>query len=58
MIGWTITFLVVALVAALLGFGGVAGSAMEVAKIVFVVAVALFLLSAVFGVLRGRSPRL
>ncbi len=57
MIGWTITFLVVALVAALLGFGGVAGTAMEVAKIVFVVAVALFLLSAVFGVLRGRSPR-
>ncbi|MCJ2095964.1 DUF1328 domain-containing protein, partial [Methylobacterium sp. J-072] len=27
MIGWAITFLVVALVAALLGFGGIAGTA-------------------------------
>ena len=57
MIGWAITFLVVALVAALLGFGGIAGTAMEAAKIVFFVAVALFLISAVMGAVRGRSPR-
>ena len=49
---------VVALVAALLGFGGIAGTAMEAAKIVFFVAIALFLISAVFGVMRGRAPRL
>ena len=58
MIGWAITFLVVALVAALLGFGGIAGTAVEAAKIVFFVAIALFLISAVFGVMRGRSPRI
>ena len=58
MIGWAITFLVVALIAALLGFGGIAGTAMEAAKVVFFVAIALFLLSAVFGVMRGRTPRL
>ncbi|MEH3116233.1 MAG: DUF1328 domain-containing protein [Methylorubrum populi] len=58
MIGWAITFLVVALVAALLGFGGIAGTAMEAAKIVFFVAIALFLISAVLGAVRGRSPRL
>ncbi|MEE7457084.1 MULTISPECIES: DUF1328 domain-containing protein [Methylobacteriaceae] len=58
MIGWAITFLVVALVAALLGFGGIAGTAMEAAKIVFFVAIALFLISAVMGAVRGRSPRL
>lgn len=58
MLGWAITFLIVALVAAVLGFGGVAGTAMEAAKIVFFVAVALFLVSAVMGALRGRSPRL
>jgi uncharacterized membrane protein YtjA (UPF0391 family) len=58
MIGWAITFLVVALIAALLGFGGIAGTAMEAAKIVFFVAIVLFLASAVFGVMRGRSPRL
>jgi len=58
MIGWAITFLVVALVAALLGFGGIAGTAMEAAKIVFFVALALFLISAVMGAVRGRSPRI
>ncbi len=58
MIGWAITFLVVALVAALLGFGGIAGTAMEAAKLVFFVAIALFLISAVMGAVRGRSPRL
>ena len=58
MIGWAITFLVVALVAALLGFGGIAGTALEAAKIVFFVAIALFLISAVLGAVRGRSPRL
>ena len=58
MIGWAITCLVVALVAALLGFGGVAGTAVEAAKLVFFVAIALFLISAVMGAVRGRSPRL
>ncbi|MGY2049485.1 DUF1328 domain-containing protein [Methylobacterium sp. JK268] len=58
MIGWAITFLVIALVAALLGFGGIAGTAMEAAKIVFFVAIVLFAVSAIFGLVRGRSPRL
>lgn len=58
MLGWAVTFLVVALIAAVLGFGGVAGTAMEAAKIVFFVAVALFLISAVMGAVRGRAPRL
>ena len=58
MIGWAVTFLVVAVIAALLGFGGIAGTAMEAAKIVFFVAIALFLISAVLGVFRGRSTRI
>ncbi len=58
MLGWAVTFLVVALIAAVLGFGGIAGTAMEAAKIVFFVAIALFLISAVMGAVRGRSPRL
>ena len=36
---WAIIFLVVALVAAVLGFGGVAGTAMQGAKLLFWVAV-------------------
>ncbi len=58
MIGWAITFLVVALVAALLGFGGIAGTAMSAAKIIFFVAVVLFAISAIMGLMRGRAPRI
>ena len=58
MLGWAVTFLVVALVAALLGFGGIAGTAMEAAKLVFFVAILLFAISAVIGLMRGRSPTL
>ena len=56
MLGWAITFLVVALVAALLGFGGIAGTAVDIAKLIFFVAIVLFAISAVVGLLRGRSP--
>jgi uncharacterized membrane protein YtjA (UPF0391 family) len=55
MLGWAVTFLVVALVAAVLGFGGIAGTAVEIAKIIFFVAILLFVISAVFGLIRGRS---
>jgi uncharacterized membrane protein YtjA (UPF0391 family) len=56
MLGWTVTFLIVALVAAVLGFGGIAGVAVEAAKLVFFVAVILFAISAVVGLVRGRAP--
>jgi uncharacterized membrane protein YtjA (UPF0391 family) len=55
MLGWALTFLVIALIAALLGFGGVAGTAIGIAKIIFFVAIVLFLISAVAGFMRGRS---
>lgn len=56
MLGWAVTFLIVALVAAFLGFGGIAGIAVEAAKIVFFVAIVLFAISAIVGLVRGRSP--
>jgi uncharacterized membrane protein YtjA (UPF0391 family) len=56
MLGWAVTFLIVALVAAVLGFGGIAGTAIEAAKIVFFVAIILFAISALVGLVRGRSP--
>ena len=55
MMSWAITFLVIALIAALLGFGGIAGVAIEAAKIVFFVAIVLFVVSALLGVFRGRQ---
>jgi uncharacterized membrane protein YtjA (UPF0391 family) len=54
MLGWVVTFLVIALIAGLLGFGGIAGVSIELAKVIFFIAVVLFLLSALFGLVRGR----
>ncbi len=56
MLGWAVAFLVVALIAAVLGFGGIAGFAVEIAKIIFFVAIILFVISAIFAFVRGRTP--
>ena len=58
MLGWAITFLIVALVAAVLGFGGIAIFAVDIARIIFFVAIILFVISAVVALIRGRSPRM
>ncbi len=49
---YAIVFLIVALVAALFGFGGVAGTAMEGARILFWVAIVLFVVSLIAGFIR------
>jgi uncharacterized membrane protein YtjA (UPF0391 family) len=49
---WAIVFLVVALIAAFLGFGGVAGVATEGARMFFWVAIILVVLSFIGGLLR------
>jgi uncharacterized membrane protein YtjA (UPF0391 family) len=55
MLSWVVTFLVIALIAGVLGFGGVAGVSIEIAKTIFFIAIVLFLISAVVGLVRGRS---
>ena len=55
MLGWALTFLVVALIAGVLGFTTVAGAAMGIAKILFWVFLILFVVSLVAGLLR-RGP--
>ncbi len=49
MLRWTITFLIIALVAALFGFGGIAAGAASIAKVLFFIFLVLFVLSLVFG---------
>jgi uncharacterized membrane protein YtjA (UPF0391 family) len=49
MLSWTITLLVIALIAALLGFTGIAGTAAGLAKILFAVFLVLFIVSLFFG---------
>ncbi len=52
MIGWAVTFIVLALIAAVLGFTGIAEVAMNLAIILFVIGIILFVLFA----LTGRRP--
>lgn len=52
MISWAVTFLVIALIAAVLGFSGIAGTAVNLAWIFAVVGV---ILAIVFALI-GRSP--
>lgn len=55
MLYWAAMFFVIALVAALFGFGGIAAGATEIAKVLFFVFLILFVVSLVFGGLR-RGP--
>lgn len=55
MLGWVVTFLIIALIAGVLGFGGVAGASIEIAKAIFFIAVVLFIVSAVVGITRRRT---
>lgn len=55
MLKWAFTFLVIGLVFALLGFGGIGGAFIGIAKILFFVAVAIFLVLLVLGLMAGRG---
>ena len=50
MLGWAVTFLIIALIAAVLGFGGIAAASAGIAKVLFFTCVIFF----VFG-WRGRG---
>lgn len=45
MLHWSLIFLVIAIIAAVLGFGGVAGAAVGIAKVLFFVFLVLWLVS-------------
>jgi len=54
MLYWAMVFLIIAIVAAVLGFSSIAGAAATVAQVLFWVFLAVFLISLVLG-LAGRS---
>jgi uncharacterized membrane protein YtjA (UPF0391 family) len=56
MLQWALTFLVIALLAAVLGFGGIAAMSVELARIVFGVFLVLFVVTAVVHLLQGKAP--
>jgi uncharacterized membrane protein YtjA (UPF0391 family) len=54
MIGWSFMFLIIAIVAAIFGFTGIAGTATNIAWILFVVGLIL----AIVMFVTGRRPRI
>jgi len=53
MLYYALVFFIVAIIAAAFGFGGIAGAATGIAKILFFLFIVLFLASLIFGGLRG-----
>jgi uncharacterized membrane protein YtjA (UPF0391 family) len=49
MLRWAATFFIIAIVAALLGFTQIAGSAMDIAKILFFIFLVLAVIIFIFG---------
>jgi uncharacterized membrane protein YtjA (UPF0391 family) len=57
MLGWALTFLVIALIAGVLGFTSIAGVSIALAKILFLIFLVLFVISMVMHLVRGRPVR-
>ena len=53
MLKWALIFFVISLVAGFFGFTGVASGAKSVAKVLFFLALAIFLIVLIFGVFLG-----
>lgn len=57
MLGWALTFFIVAVIAALFGFTGIAGAMAWIAQVLFFLFIVLFVIALITGAARGRTPR-
>lgn len=57
MLKWALIFFIISLIAGLFGFTGIASGAAAMAKILFYIAVALFLLFLVLGVIAFKAVK-
>ena len=57
MLRWSLGFFVVALIAAVFGFGGIATGAADIAKVLFFVFLVVFFVSVVMGLVGGGRAR-
>lgn len=56
MLNWAVTFFVIALIAALLGFGGVAGMSADIGWLLAVLGVVVLVVGILGRSLMGKSP--
>lgn len=57
MIKWAVIFLVLGLVLGALGFGGAGGAFVGIAKILFFIAIAVFVVLLVMGLIAGKAVK-
>lgn len=57
MIKWAVIFLVLGLVMGALGFGGVGGTFVDIAQILFFVAIAIFVVLLIMGLIAGKKVK-
>ena len=50
MLIWVVTFLIIAIIAAIFGFGGIVEAAVDIAKIIFYIFVILFIISLIMHI--------
>jgi uncharacterized membrane protein YtjA (UPF0391 family) len=55
MLRWSLIFLIVSLIAAAMGYGGIASDAAEIAKILFFVFLAIFGVTLILGLIAGEK---
>jgi uncharacterized membrane protein YtjA (UPF0391 family) len=56
MLRWAAVFFILAIVAAIFGFGGIAVATAEIAKLLFFVFLIVFAVSLIMGLATGRRP--
>ena len=56
MLSWSLAFFIVAIIAAVFGFGGIASGAEEIARVCFFFFLVIFAVSLVYGLVTGRRP--
>ena len=55
MLRWSATFLVIAIIAAALGYGGIAADAAEIAKVLFFIFLGIFFVTLILGLVAGQK---
>jgi len=57
MLGWIISFFVLALIAAVFGFTGIASGLIGIGQVLFYIFIILFVVSLIASLISGRSPK-
>ncbi|HZN63243.1 MAG TPA: DUF1328 family protein [Planctomycetota bacterium] len=58
MLRWSLAFFIIAIIAAIFGFGGISAGAVDIAKVLFVFFLVICGVLLVWGLFTGRRPPL